>query len=104
MRYQNPKTFRYRRPDLKPGDWIWDLRDIRRVPYQLPSLVEAVAAGAVIFIPEGEKDVDTLRALGFAATTNPGGAGKWQKDFSEFFRGRECHSDPRQRRAGADTF
>jgi hypothetical protein len=87
VRYQNPKTFRYRRPALKTDDWIWNLRDVPLVPYQLPSLVEAVAAGAVIFIPEGEKDVETLRALGFAATTNPGGAGKWQKDFSEFFRG-----------------
>ena len=87
VRYENPKTFRYRRPGYKPGDWIWNLREVPLVPYQLPSLLEAVAAGAAIFIPEGEKDVETLRALGFAATTNPGGAGKWPKEFSEFFKG-----------------
>lgn len=87
VRYANPKTFRYRRPGFKSGEWIWNLRDVPLVPYQLPNLVEAVAAGATIFIPEGEKDAETLRALGFAATTNPGGAGKWPKEFSEFFKG-----------------
>ena len=32
-----------------------------------------------VFIVEGEKDVDSLTALGLVATCNPGGAGKWSK-------------------------
>jgi len=65
-----PKGFRQRRPDGR-GGWIWNLKDTRRVPYLLPHLVKAVAAGETIYVPEGEKDVDNLRAIGFAATTNP---------------------------------
>ena len=34
---------------------------------------------AFIFVVEGEKDVDNLRALGIPATCNAGGAGKWRE-------------------------
>ena len=34
LRYE-PKTFRQRRPDGN-GGWIWQLGDVRRVPYRLP--------------------------------------------------------------------
>ena len=43
----------------------------------------------MVFICEGEKDVDRLRSVGLVATTNPGGAGKWRDDFSEALRGRQ---------------
>ena len=62
-------------------------QDTRRVPYLLPELVKAVAAGETVYIPEGEKDVDSLRAIGFAATTNPGGCKKWRSEYSEHLRG-----------------
>ena len=81
-----PKGFRQRRPDGR-GGWIWNLQDTRRVPYLLPDLVKAVAAGETIYVPEGEKDVDNLRAIGFAATTNPGGCKKWRSEYSEHLRG-----------------
>jgi Protein of unknown function (DUF3631) len=81
-----PKDFRQRRPDGR-GGWIWNLRDTRRVPYLLPELIKAVAAGETIYIPEGEKDVDNLRAIGLAATTNPGGIKKWRAEYSEYLRG-----------------
>ena len=81
-----PKDFRQRRPDGRSG-WVWKLGDARRVPYLLPELVKAVAAGETIYVPEGEKDVDNLRAIGFAATTNPGGCKKWRSEYSEHLRG-----------------
>ena len=37
---------------------------------------------------EGEKDADRLASLGFVATTNAGGAGKWRDEYSEYLRGR----------------
>ena len=40
-----------------------------------------------VFVVEGEKDVDNLRAIGFAATTNPGGCKKWRSEYSEHLRG-----------------
>jgi hypothetical protein len=81
-----PKDFRQRRPDGR-GGWIWNLHDTRRVPYLLPELVKAVAAGQTVYIPEGEKDADNLCAIGLAATTNPGGIKKWRHEYSEYLRG-----------------
>jgi 5S rRNA maturation endonuclease (ribonuclease M5) len=76
-----PKDFRQRRPDGK-GGWTWDLDGVRRVLYRLPELLSA----SEILIVEGEKDVETAHALGFVATCNPGGAGKWRDEYSEFLR------------------
>ena len=73
----DPKDFRQRRPDGK-GGWIWSLGDTARVLYRLPGILAADKNGWV-FVCEGEKDVDNLRALGLPATCNPGGAGKWGK-------------------------
>src|SRR5215475_14396136 len=76
-----------RRP-TGPGTWAWDLRGVRRVLYRLPELVRADVRDPV-FITEGEKDADNVGALGVIATTNPGGAGKWRPEYSEFLRGRQ---------------
>ena len=54
-----PKTFRLRRPD-RSGGWTWNLKGVKRVPYRLPELLEAVNEGRTICIVEGEKDVDNL--------------------------------------------
>jgi hypothetical protein len=72
-----PKTFRQRQPDGF-GGYIDNVRGVRMVPYHLPELIEAIANDRVIFICEGEKDVDNVIALGAPATCNPRGAGKWQ--------------------------
>jgi putative DNA primase/helicase len=72
-----PKDFRQRRPDGN-GGWIWELGETPRVLYRLPELLAADPAQWV-FIVEGEKDVDNLRAAGLVATCNPMGAGKWGK-------------------------
>jgi hypothetical protein len=69
------KRFRQRRPDGS-GGWIWKTAGMRMLPYRLPALL-AADLSLPLFIPEGEKDVDTLRAAGFLATCNPRGAGKW---------------------------
>lgn len=80
------KTFAQRRPN-GTGGWIWNLKGVRRVPYRLPELLAASKAGRTILIPEGEKDVDRLIALGHAATCNPMGAKKWPRDFARYFQG-----------------
>ncbi len=71
----DPKDFRQRRPDGK-GGWTWRLDGVRRVLYRLPELLNA-PTGSWVFICEGEKDADALAGLGLVATTNAGGAGKW---------------------------
>ncbi len=80
------KQFRQR--TLGPeGEWIWKLESVRRVLYRLPEVIEAVAAGRTIYVTEGEKDAESVRALGRVATCNPMGAGKWRDEFSPFFQG-----------------
>ncbi len=97
-----PKTFRQRRPDQSaPGGWSWSVKGIPQVPYRLPELI-AAPAGAVVYIPEGEKDCDALAGLGLVATCNPGGAGKWSRDLSRHLMGRPVVILPDNDQAGAD--
>ncbi len=79
------KQFRLRKPDGS-GGWIWNIRGVKPVMYRLPQVLEAVKKGRSIFIVEGEKDVHTLEFLGFVATTNSGGAGKWKLTFSTWLQ------------------
>lgn len=81
------KNFSQRMPDrTRKSGWSWKLGDVRRVPYRLPKVIDAVRDGQAIHIVEGEKDVHTLESLGLVATCNPGGAGKWKPEYCEFFR------------------
>ena len=70
------KGFSQRRPD-GAGGWVWDLQGVRRILYRLPELLSADPT-ARVWIVEGEKDVNTMRAAGYIATCNPMGAGKWR--------------------------
>lgn len=85
------KSFPQRRPDGK-GGWIWGTKDVRKVLYRLPELVEAIASGHPILIHEGEKDANAAWRIGLPATCNPGGASepgkktKWRKEYSETLR------------------
>ena len=82
------KDFRQRRPDpARPSGWIRSTKGVRQVPYRLPDLLEPLSLGRVVFVVEGEKDVDRLMAIGVPATTNAGGAGKWPSELTEFFAG-----------------
>ena len=79
-----PKSFQLRRPDpANPGKWIYDLDGTRRVLYGLPKLITAIVEGKTVFLPEGEKDADTLRNVGFTATSTVEGAGgHWRDEYS----------------------
>ncbi len=101
-----PKDFRQRRPDPEqPGEWAWKLQGVRRVPYRLPAIVAAVAAGRTIYICEGEKDVHAIEKADGVATCNPGGAGNWLAEFAECLRGARvivvAHRDEPGRRHAA---
>lgn len=80
------KQFPVRRPNGE-GGWIWNIENARRVIYCLPGVTKGIESGRTIFIPEGEKDVNSLMSLGFVATCNPNGAGKWKEEFSETLKG-----------------
>jgi putative DNA primase/helicase len=79
-----PKGFFQRRPS-GDGRWIYE-KSRRQVLYRLPEVLEA----SMVFVVEGEKDAETLRAAGFVATTNAGGANvPWLPDYTASLRGRE---------------
>ena len=89
VRYVNQdgiKTFRQRKP-LENGEWSYSLSDVPKILYNLPSVLAAKDSGKPIWVVEGEKDVDTLTALGHVATTMPGGAGHWLDIHTEALAG-----------------
>jgi DNA polymerase I-like protein with 3'-5' exonuclease and polymerase domains len=74
----------------KPDGWL-------KIPYRLPEMLVALAqaSSTAIFIPEGEKDCETLAALGLVATTSSEGAtnpkskkgSNWTPELSRWFFG-----------------
>lgn len=82
----DPKGFAQRRKprpddppeDIKSGGWVWNLHGIEHSLYRLPRVLADLAQERqdqlTWFLPEGEKDVETLEGWDIAATTNSGGA------------------------------
>lgn len=114
VRLANPKDFFQRRP-MPGGGWANSLQEghyrqrvrgewvllpgtepvqegdhacgpCRLLIYRLPELL--AAPEQPVLVVEGEKDVQMAEALGFVATTNHGGAGKWHADFGQWLEGR----------------
>ncbi len=78
------KDFRQRRRG-KDGKWVWNLKGIDLVLYGLPEVIKSTS---IIYV-EGEKDVNKVREVGFTATTNPMGAGKWRDHYAQFLKGKQ---------------
>ena len=96
-----PKGFRQRRPDGR-GGWKYNLNGVRRVLYQLPSLL--AEPERLVFVVEGEKDTDRLREFGFLSTCNSCGAGSWRAEYSAHLKGRPIvilpDNDPPDKKTG----
>jgi putative DNA primase/helicase len=100
-RYE-PKDFRQRRPGENGRGWIWNMQGIERVPYRLPETIEAIANQHRVIICEGEKDAETLWAIGVPATCNAGGAGKWRDEYDQHFRDADVVIIPDNDQPGRD--
>lgn len=74
---------RRRGPD---GKWIWRTGNVRKVPYRLPKLIDAISVGQPVYVVEGEKDVHSAERAGVVATSSPGGAGKWRDEYDQWFK------------------
>ena len=82
-RHGKRKDFLQRMPDGN-GGFTWK-QSPKKVLYHLPE----VLAAEEVWLVEGEKDVETLRALGLTATTNSGGAAaKWLPEYTTALAGR----------------
>lgn len=114
------KPYRQRRPNLlrygdriEPEDRVEEYLHLRGVPRPLPlynllALLDPSRRGEVVWVVEGEGDVDTLTSHGLLAVSSFGGATKWRwrdgkrsGDYSEDLIGRDCvvcgDNDPRGR-------
>jgi len=74
----------------------WSVKHVTPVLYNLPVITAAEWAVVV----EGEKDADTLIAMGFPATTCVAGAKKWQDSYSNTLAGKTIWVLPDNDEAG----
>ena len=100
VRYSN-KDFFQRKPDGN-GGWNWKVNGVERVLFRLPELLSEIEDGRPIYVCEGEKDVLAMVKNGFAATCNPGGAGKWADGYSDALRGADVFIIADKDKAGRD--
>ncbi|RJR08361.1 hypothetical protein C4588_05825 [Candidatus Parcubacteria bacterium] len=84
VRKDGEKTF-LQYTAVSPDYWQTGV-NCKQTLYNLPGVVEAKKKGRYIFFCEGEKDVETLRKLGFYATTS-GSTSSWKPEFAEYFEG-----------------
>ncbi|MCB5253686.1 MAG: hypothetical protein LHW51_12005, partial [Candidatus Cloacimonetes bacterium] len=69
------KKIRYQPKSFSQQHWTQDgwqpglMKDVDPVLYQLPDIMQGIAAKRWIFLVEGEKDADNLIQLGLCATT-----------------------------------
>lgn len=71
------------------GDYEYKIpRDLKLVPYNLPSINKAIKEETPIWLVEGESKADTINKLGFIATTVAfKSAYKFTEEYAEFFQG-----------------
>lgn len=78
-------TFRCRR---KVGDrWVYNLKGVVRLPYRYDKIKDERG----LVLTEGERDADTLAALGFPATSGPSGKDSWPEEITPLFADKEVH-------------
>jgi putative DNA primase/helicase len=85
--YQNvrfkDKNFRQRHFD-ESGREVWNLKDVRRVPYRLPELIKTAASFEFV-LAEGEKDADKLSEKGLGATNHK----NWKSEFNYLLKSKK---------------
>ncbi|MGM9936133.1 MAG: phage/plasmid primase, P4 family, partial [Candidatus Ornithomonoglobus sp.] len=79
------KQIRYVTVDEKQDTYNFNVCKVRTL-YNLPQLIKAVKEDYPVYYVEGEKDVETLRKLGYTATT-AGGADDWRPEYAKYFKG-----------------
>lgn len=86
------KTFRQHRPASARGalpliSGVTDEIKGMGLLYRLPEVRRAIEDGRTVYVAEGEKDADTLTAMGCCGTTCAMGANKWRDAHSRWLRG-----------------
>ena len=98
VKYKNGK---WRQFGFFDGDWKPTVKNLPQVPYMLEELQED-NQGRIVFIFEGEKDVDRAIKFGLLATCNAGGAGNWKPELNKYIGTRTVCIVPDNDTAGFD--
>jgi DNA polymerase len=83
----NPKR-RFFHEHWNGSAWVPEKPPGGPIPFRLPQLIKA-APDEIVVVCEGEKDTLTAVELGFVATCNPGGAGKFDENLARWFTGKK---------------
>jgi hypothetical protein len=78
------KTFAQRRK--VNGQALWNLEGVGHTIWRHHLVEAAIAEGKTIYLPEGEKDVETLERWGLVASTNSGGAKNWTPEMAALLK------------------
>ncbi|MBW2090669.1 MAG: AAA family ATPase [Deltaproteobacteria bacterium] len=85
LRFELPDGNKTFRQGVRNGKgWIRSTKGVRRVLFSLPDVGKA----SEVIVVEGEKDVETAKKMGFTATCNAMGAGKWRDEYSASLNGK----------------
>lgn len=85
VRMEHPEPAKHKKQFVQGTPERWGVDFNSFILYNLA----AITASEWVVIVEGEKDADTLIALGVPATTVCGGAGKWQERYGEVLAGKQ---------------
>ena len=90
VRFDTPsKANRFEWQHLEGDKWVAGMGNARRVPYRLPGFKDS----PTVVLCEGERDADTLAALGIAATSGPMGKGSkgngWPAELTPHFAAKD---------------
>jgi 5S rRNA maturation endonuclease (ribonuclease M5) len=77
---------------------IWNIQGVKRILYRLPEVMQA----SEVCICEGEKDADKLCSMGFTGSTNPMGAGTWDKSYAQTLQDKDVFIFADNDEAGKD--
>lgn len=80
------KELRYVTVDRKNDTYKYHKKTDGSTLYNLPALIRAVREGYPVYMVEGEKDAETLKKLGYTATT-AGGTNDWKREYALYFTG-----------------
>lgn len=102
---QGQRQFKQQHFDNDTGAWLNGLKNpdstlaVTKTLYNLPQLTQSTSEP--VYIVEGEKDVESLKSLGYVAITS-GGAKSWQSHFADYLVGREIVVIPDHDQAGTE--
>ena len=109
LRYDNPKSFSFRRISVTDsereefGDYIPHIsEDTPKYIYNLPRVISAISNSTFVWKVEGEKDADNLTSKGLVGTCNLFGAGtgKWLSEYNTQLAGADVVVIPDEDHSG----